>query len=210
MYVNFQYFFHNYLSTSFIKRSNFIHMHTHQVISCVEEPRLLGVHIDQELRWHRYIQLAVQKTENLLMAVNRLTRPSFGLPERHVKRLYISMVLPKLEYSLPVWYTPMHEDPSTGRKTGSRRHTKILDKVQRLGCKLITRAYRSTATNVLELHALIPPTQLRLDDTCHREALRLATLLKSHPLHKTITSSARRRSRSHPFPTHNFLWRYKI
>ena len=85
-------------------RSDFIHTQTHQVISCVEEPRLLGVHINRELRWHRHIQLAVQKTENLLMAVNRLTRPSFGLPERHVKRLYISMVLPRLEYALPVWY----------------------------------------------------------------------------------------------------------
>jgi hypothetical protein len=120
------------------------------------------------------------------------------------------MILPKLEYALPVWYTPIHEDPDTGRRTGSRGHTKILDKVQRLGCKLITGAYRSTATDVLELHVMIPPTQLRLDDTCHREALRLAMLPKAHPLRKAVNRSARRRPRSHPSPIHNLLWRYKI
>jgi Reverse transcriptase (RNA-dependent DNA polymerase) len=191
-------------------RTDFIHRQTHQVVSSVKEACLLGVQIDQELWWHQHAQQAVQKSENLLLAVNRLTRPSFGLPERHVRRLYISMILPKLEYTLPVWYTPIHEDPDTGRRTGSRGHTKILDKVQRLGCKLITGAYRSTATDVLELHAMVPPTQLCLDDTCHREALRLAMLPKSHPLHKAVNRSARRRPRSHPSPIHNLLWRYKI
>ena len=59
------------------------------------EAQLLGVQIDQELCWHQHVQQAVQKAEGLLLTVNRLTRPSFRLPEQHVRRLYLSMVLPK-------------------------------------------------------------------------------------------------------------------
>ena len=120
------------------------------------------------------------------------------------------MVLPNLEYALPVWYTPIHEDPNTRRQTGSIGHTNIMDKIQRLGCKLITGAYRSTATDVLELHAWIPPIQIRLDDICYCEALRLVTLLSSHPLYKAVQCSSRRRPRSHPSAIHNLLQRYKI
>ena len=120
------------------------------------------------------------------------------------------MVLPKLEYALPVWYTLMHEDSNTGRWTGSIGHTNIMDKIQRLGCKLITGAYRSTATDVLELHAWIPPIQIHLDDICHCKVLRLATLLSSHPLYKAVQRSSRRHPRSHPSAIHNLLWHYKI
>jgi hypothetical protein len=193
-----------------VTRTDFIHRQAQQVITCVKDARLLGVQIDQELRWHQHVQQAVQKTENLLLAVNRLTRPSFGLPVQHVRKLYTSMILPKLEYALPVWYTPPRENPKSGRQSGSIGHMKILDKIQRLGCKLITGAYRSTATDVLELHAMIPPVRLRLEDTCHREALRLATLPKSHPLYKAVRKGSRRPPRSHPSPIHNLLWHYKI
>ena len=68
-------------------------------IPCVHSARLLGVQINQELRWHQYAQQAVQKSEKLLLAVNRLTRPSFGLPQRHVRWLYT------LIFPLPIWYT---------------------------------------------------------------------------------------------------------
>jgi hypothetical protein len=146
-----------------VTRTNFTHRQTQHTIECVPEARLLGVQIDQELRWHQHVQQAVWKAENLLLAVKRLTRPSFGLPQRHVRQLYISMVLPKLEYTLLVWYTPLHRNDRTGRHTGSVGHTKILEKIQRLGCLLITGAFRSTATDVLELHAMTPPVRLRLD-----------------------------------------------
>ena len=54
---------------------DFNHMQTHQVIRCMEEAHVLCVHINQELHWHHHVQLAVQKTENLLMAVNGLSQP---------------------------------------------------------------------------------------------------------------------------------------
>ena len=120
------------------------------------------------------------------------------------------MVLPKLEYALPVCYTPVHKDPNTGRWTSLIGHTKVMDKVQRLGCKLITGAHRSKAIDVLELHAWIPPTQICLDNIFYHKVLRLVTLPSSHPLYKAVQCSSKRHPRSHPSTIHNCLWCYKI
>jgi Reverse transcriptase (RNA-dependent DNA polymerase) len=67
-----------------ITRTNFTHRQTQHTVECIPEARLLGIQIDQELRWHQHIQQAVQKAENLLVTVKRLTRPSFVLPQCHV------------------------------------------------------------------------------------------------------------------------------
>ncbi|KAF8579719.1 hypothetical protein K439DRAFT_1297116, partial [Ramaria rubella] len=63
-------------------------------------------------------------------------------------------------------------------------------KVQRLAFKLMTGAFRCTAIDTLELHANVPPIQLRLEDSCHREVLRLASLPESHPLYPLVRHCA--------------------
>jgi len=179
-----------------------------QLITCICHAKLLGVLLDESLRWHAQVSSAVKKGTDLLLAINRLTRPSFGLPARYVSRLFISMVLPKVEYALPVWYSPPDSSTQqhTGKTRGSVGHMRQLAKVQRLGCKLITGAFRCTATDILDLHANIPPIQIRLEDTCYRETLRLASLPESHPLFKIVKSSAQHQSRRHTSPIH-YLFR---
>jgi len=122
------------------------------------------------------------------------------------------MVLPKVEYALPVWYSPpdFNAQQHTGRTRGSVGHMRQLAKVQRLGCKMITGAFRSTATDILDLHAHIPPIRLRLEDTCYCETLRLASLPESHPLFKIVKSSARRQPRRHISPIHYLLQFFQI
>jgi hypothetical protein len=111
------------------------------------------------------VNKTVAASLKLIMVMNRLTRPSFGLLAKYVCQLYISMVLPKMEYALPVWYTPIREGKK--QKAGSIGHTKQLETIQRLAYKLITGAFHSTATDILEAHAFIPPLRIRLEDTCH-------------------------------------------
>ena len=103
-------------------------------IKCSASARLLGVEVDQELRWHHHTQLAIRKGEALLHVTNRLTRPSFGLPAQHVRRIYKAVVLPKVEYALPVWYTPVKPASPGRRAIGSVQHTRELEKIQRLAC----------------------------------------------------------------------------
>ena len=70
-------------------RNNFIHERAQKSIACVPLMHMLGVHIDQELKLHPHVQQAVQKSEMLLLAINHLTCPSFGLPVCYVQQLYI-------------------------------------------------------------------------------------------------------------------------
>ncbi|KAF8579184.1 hypothetical protein K439DRAFT_413211 [Ramaria rubella] len=81
-----------------IHRPHFKRNHSNQIIKCVPSARLLGVEIDQELRWHQHVQTATAKA-------------------KYVRRLYISMVIPKVEYTLPTWYTPLCRNQQTNRQT---------------------------------------------------------------------------------------------
>ena len=111
----------------------------------------------------------------MLFAINRLTRPSFGLPAPYVHCLYMAVVIPKVEYVLPVWYMPLCASPSGGRTHGSVGHTTAIGKLQRLACKLITGAFKSAPLDTIKMLAYIPPIQIRLANTCYHEVLRLCT-----------------------------------
>ena len=78
------------------------------VIKCMDNARLLGVKVDGELWWRQHVQLTVKKGMVLLTAVNRLTQPLFGLPTPYICKLFMTMVVPKVEYTLPIWYTLIH------------------------------------------------------------------------------------------------------
>ncbi|KAJ7049262.1 hypothetical protein C8F01DRAFT_925726, partial [Mycena amicta] len=69
--------------------------------------KYLGVLLDEKLTFKPQAEAAAAKGLKVLMACNRLTRPSFGLPHRYVKRLYESVVIPKMTYALDTWYAPV-------------------------------------------------------------------------------------------------------
>ncbi|KNZ72375.1 hypothetical protein J132_03466 [Termitomyces sp. J132] len=50
----------------------------------------------------------------------------------------------------------------------------------------ITGATRTSPTDVIEIHAGLLPVGLLLDKICHRYAVQLAALPKTHPLHKML------------------------
>lgn len=64
--------------------------------------------------------------------------------------------------------------------------------MQCLATIAITRAMRTTASDVLEAHANILPIELLLADICYRTARRMMTLPKYHPFHRPVRICARR------------------
>ena len=100
------------------------------VSKSVNSTRLLGVKIDQELHWRHHVQHTIKKGMGLLTAINRLTWPSFGLPAPYVFRLFMAVAIPKVKYTLLVWYTPIHTTASSECHSGSVQHTRELDKLQ--------------------------------------------------------------------------------
>ena len=184
------------------ERRPFIRRSSGKAIEVKEAAKLLGVIIDQELRWHNHVESVVAKGQKLLLACNRLTRPTFGLPAKFVRQLFTSIVAPAVEYAIPVWFFPPHHVADRNAQVGSVLHCRLLGKIQRMAGILITGAFRTTPTDLLDLHANLPPVALRLSNICHRETVRLCTLPKSHPLHAAVTSNPMRQASTpiSPFP----------
>ncbi|KAK6984583.1 hypothetical protein R3P38DRAFT_3231536 [Favolaschia claudopus] len=136
----------------------------------------LGFVLDHKLNWKAHVERAVAKGTAAVLAVMRLTRPTVGMPHCYVRRLYISVVLPKMEYGLVAWYQPIRGE---GRKKGS-----------------------TAATDAMEYHAFVAPVKLRLNRTAMKNALRLASLPKSHPLNPLVSRCARLYVQRHRSPLH--------
>lgn len=135
-----------------------------------------------------------------------------------MRKLYKGAVIPKMLYAADIWCTDLI---SKGRGkhggTGARGFASQMARVQRMAAILIKGAMRSTASDLLDAHANIPPFQQTLRSHCHRAALRLATLPKDHPLHKGIESAHRYvakrdyvKHKRYPSPIHKLFREFKL
>jgi len=82
--------------------------------------------------------------------------------------------------------------------------------IQRIATLAITGGMRTTATDVLEAHANILPIELLMQEVCYRATIRLASLPRSHPLHKPLRACAKKMIKSHPSLLHTLLHMYGI
>jgi len=72
-----------------------------------------------------------------------------------MRQLFRSCVLPIIDYAISAWYGP--------GKPGVVRLTHALEKVQRLGARLILRAWKVVSLPILEVEAFLELTKERLD-----------------------------------------------
>lgn len=173
--------------------------------------KFLGILIDDKLNFKKQAEAAASKGLKVLLACNRLTRPTFGLPHKYVKRLYESVVIPKMTYALDVWYTPITTEPGSTQRRGSVGFARRLGKVQRLAGILITGAIRTTANDLLDLHAHNIPIELRLNQICYKAAIRICTLPDTHPLQPLASRAARYHSiRRHRSALHNLMHAWRL
>jgi ribonuclease HI len=173
--------------------------------------KYLGVYIDQDLNFKIQAESATNKALKVLYACYRLTRPAFGLPHKYIRRLYTAIVIPKLTYALDTWYRPVTFTSPGQRNVGNVGFLRQMGKVHRLACLLITGGLRATATDVLEVHANLPPLHLQLNRICHNAALRLCALPNSHPIYPVVSKASRFRSiRRHRSPLHNLMQTWNL
>ena len=84
-----------------------------------------------------------------------------------------------------------------------------LARVQRQAAILITGAMRTTAGDVLDVHAGLLPLHLLVNTVCQRAATRLCTLPKAHPLYPHIRRAARY-VKHHRSPLHELLHAFQL
>jgi ribonuclease HI/exonuclease III len=171
--------------------------------------KFLGVIFDQELRWQEQVAHAVGKGAKYTAQISRLSRSASGISSHLMRQMYISAAVAKMTYAADIWYTPISMNEN-GNRTGSIGVTKKLATVQRSAALTITGALRSTATDILDIHANLLPVDLLMDKICHRSAVRLLSLPEGHPLHSSILHCKSHYVKTHRSPLHELFHIYKL
>ena len=177
--------------------------HRITTIKSVQSYRFLGVLFDPKLKWTAQRDQAARSAAAWINLVRRLARTSTGISAKGMRQLYISVAIPKMSYAAEVWYIVPHLSTATAQKrTGAIKFTQKLISEQRRATITILGAMRTTAGDMLNTHAAIPPPHILFLKSLTRAATRLVTLPTDHPLHKPSQQACRRMIKQHPSPLH--------
>ena len=176
-----------------------------QLIKEVSNFKYLGVQIDAQLNWKEQTQRATANATKWILQFRRLTRPSTGVSSKLMRQLFLAVALPKITYSIDVWFSPPHKPVGATKNAGSVGSLRSLQKIQRIATLAITGSLRTTPTDLLDAHAGVLPLELALSKACHRAAVRLLTLPKTHPLFQPLKQARRVPPRKHKSPMDSLL-----
>jgi hypothetical protein len=91
----------------------------HHTIAPTRAHTLLGVCLDQELHWKDQTLKAVAKGTAWVSQLSRLAKTSYGASPSKVRRLYLSVTVPRFVYAADIWYAPVTLKGTARRGTGS-------------------------------------------------------------------------------------------
>ena len=175
-------------------------------VKSVQKYRFLGVLFDPKLKWTAQTENATRSAEAWINLVRRLARTSTGLSAGRMRQLYVAIAIPKMSYAADVWFTLPHKTSKSSKKrTGSVKFTQKLQSAQRRAVITMLGAMRTTAGDVLNAHAHLPPPHLLFLKTLIRSATRLLSLPDSHPLYKPSQLAAKRPVKRHRSPLHTLF-----
>lgn len=176
-----------------------------QEIKPVGHHKFLGVLLDQELSFDIQAEEAYKKGHAWITQYGRLAKMADGVNAKNMRRFYLSIALPKILYASELYLFPDKQ----GRNS-SRKHIQKLTWIHRMAAIKMTRALRTTATNVAEIHANIMPLAKLISQRNQRAALRIATKKEQDPIHKLLKEVARRGRKKNKTPIHEMVKAYGI
>jgi hypothetical protein len=136
--------------------------------------KVLGLTLDKKLGMDEHIARAVRKGTQACLSLQTIK----GMKPTQLRQLYRVCVTPVLDYAASAWYGP--------GKVGVLRLTNALDKVQRLGARMILRAWKSVALPILEAEACLEPTAERILRKVTKYAVKVLTLPTDNPTRQAI------------------------
>ncbi|QRV81763.1 Reverse transcriptase from transposon X-element protein [Ceratobasidium sp. AG-Ba] len=177
-----------------------------QVINPARFHTLLGVILDQTLRFKEQCHKALAKGLLWTSQLGRIARMSVGASPRIVRKLYLSIAVPRFTYAADVWFMPISppKDDKT-RATGSIGFADRLSVIQSSAARIILGALKSTPVVHLDAFSSLLPIRCLLNETCQRSAIRLATVPNKHPLYKDVKRTLKVNRKYHASPLHNIL-----
>jgi ribonuclease HI len=176
------------------------------VVKPVQSYKFLGVLFDPKLRWKAQSDRAARSAEAWINLVIRLARTASGISTKGMRQLYTAIAIPKMTYAADVWYTiPHYPHANSKKRTGSVKFTKRVTSAQRRMATTMLGAMRTTAGDVLNAHAAVPPPHLIFLKALIRSATRLVTLPDSHPLFSPVRRAIKRQVKRHRSPLHHLF-----
>ncbi|KAF8829901.1 hypothetical protein HHX47_DHR2000152 [Lentinula edodes] len=151
--------------------------------------RMLGITIDSKLKWNKQAAQAAAKALSIASAFWKLSRPSTGVSLKMMRKLYLTVVIPKMTYGLDVWYTPPHRPEGAKSRRGSLKALQNFTQIQHMVTITTSGAMGSSPTDLLDIHTNLLPMDLMLEKICHWAILRIYTLPDENPVVK-ITQTA--------------------
>lgn len=139
---------------------------------------LLGVVFDQEMRLKQHVQQVVKRATKVAMNTGGLK----NLRPTQMTQLYQACVVPQLDYASIVWHNP-NKDKMQLRSLVSVKRTALLK---------VLSAFRSVASQTLEVEAHVPPTNLCPKQRAQDTISRLHTLPTEHPVQIVLERMRRR------------------
>ncbi|KNZ73425.1 hypothetical protein J132_04482 [Termitomyces sp. J132] len=92
---------------------------TTQQVKTVPMYKYLGVVFNFKLRWSAHCQKVMAQATWWSLQVMHLSRISGRMPPCHVQQLYNTVAVPAITYATDIWYTGIHNSPSSKKKQGS-------------------------------------------------------------------------------------------
>lgn len=123
-----------------------------QVIHPSSSTRLLGVVIDQHLRWNEHIQEREISFKRTLHSVRRFLGRTWGLSKDRLKTLYTAIVEPVFLYGCSVWATDVR----------TKRGRKKLRSIQRGYNLIMLRSFRTADAGSLSILSGTLPIDYRV------------------------------------------------
>ncbi|KAJ5283460.1 hypothetical protein N7505_001440 [Penicillium chrysogenum] len=153
------------------------------------EVKILGVILDQGLRFKSHIGKAANKEMKAVLALRRLR----GLPPSVARQLFTSTVASKIDYAASVW-CPLRQDYSVAAGI-----VRPFEAIQRVASQAIVGVFRNTALAIAEAEAGIEPTVVRLRARILKHWIVCHTLPKDH-LFWSCRAAAAMQDGSYPSP----------
>jgi ribonuclease HI len=170
----------------------------------------LGVIIDQHLNWKAQYAHVISKGASWSSQIRRIARPSWGATPKYTHKLFISVALPKILYSIDIWCGPPIVGHPGPKDKGSARIVRQLTQMQCSGTLAITGAFQSAPTDTLNTCSFLPPAIHTIEKWCHQAAVRLASVPAEHSLHNLVKHSTSRYIRRHWSPLHTMFSHFKF
>jgi hypothetical protein len=123
--------------------------------------KILGATLDQKLRMNAHVERVTTAATAKCLALARLK----GLRPKQMRQLYRSVVVPTTDYAASAWFSQT--------RRGISRLISRVGGVQKMGAKIILRAFNGVALRILEAEASLKPVRERLT---RKVAVHLASL----------------------------------